>query len=151
MSIWGSVLDFVSKPLTMWIDKSESRKYMKTEGQLEITKAEVQFKVAQFQAKAERLMRNDQVDADYDMAAQSEKRHTFADEILLVCTIVLVGCHFFIPESMASGWAAMGYIAAPWWLEFIIVGIYISIFGLMRLFRAWSPFSGRAKKGKVDE
>jgi hypothetical protein len=151
MSLFSSVLGFISKPLTMFIDKSESRKYMKEEGKLAITKAEVALKVAQFQAKADRLMKNDQVDSDYDMAAQAEKRHTLSDEILLVCTILLVACHFVIPDSMAAGWAAMGYESAPWWLEFIIVGIYISVFGLMRLFRAWNPFSGNAKKGKDIE
>lgn len=152
MISWGDVLGFISKPITMWIDKSESRKYMKTEGQLEITKAEVAFKVAQFKAKSDRLLKNDQVDADYDLAAQAEKRHTLADEILLVCTIALVGCHFLFPASMAAGWAAMGYKTAPWWLEFIIVGIYISVFGLMRLFRAWNPFHKKqASKVKVEE
>ncbi len=150
MSLFSSIIGFISKPLEVWIDKSESRKYMKTEGKLAITKAEVAFKVAQFQAKSERLMRNDQVDADYDMAAQSEKRHTLADEILLVCTIILVSCHFIIPESMAEGWAAMGYTDAPWWLEFIIVGIYISVFGLMRLFRAWNPFNKIKKEKDVE-
>jgi hypothetical protein len=151
MSIWSSVLGIISKPVTMWIDKSESRKYMKAEGELAITKAKVAFEVAQFQAKADRLTKNDQNDANYDMAAQAEKRYTLADEILLACTIILVSCHFIIPASMAAGWAAMGYTSAPWWLEFIIVGIYISVFGLMRLFRAWSPFGGRAKKGEKNE
>ena len=144
--MWESIMGFISKPLTMWIDKSESRKYMKTEGKLEITKAEVALKVAKFQSQADRLQRNDQADSDYDMAAQNEKRHTLADEILLLCTIVLVGCHFVFPAAMAAGWLAMGYASAPWWLEFIIVGIYISVFGLMRLFRAWNPFGNRGKK-----
>ena len=126
----------------MWIDKSESRKYLKEEGRLEITKAKVAFEVAKYKSQAERLMINDKSDSDYDIAAQNEKRHTLADEILLVCTIVLVGCHFFIPSAMAAGWIAMGYATgAPWWLEFIIIGIYISVFGLMRLFRAWTPFN----------
>ena len=144
--MWESIVGFISKPLTMWIDKSESRKYMKDEGKLEITKAKVAFEVAKFQSRADRLTRNDAADGDYDLAAQNEKRHTLSDEILLVCTIVLVGSHFFFPAAMAAGWLAMGYASAPWWLEFIIVGIYISVFGLMRLFRAWNPFSKRSKK-----
>lgn len=146
--MWESIIGFISKPLTMWIDKSESRKYMKEEGNLEITKAEIAFKVAKFKSQADRLTRNDASDADYDMAAQNEKRHTIADEVLLFCTVALVACHFIFPAAMAAGWLAMGYASAPWWLEFIIVGIYISVFGLMRLFRAWSPFSSKDKEKK---
>ena len=146
--MWGTVLGFVSKPLTAWIEKSESRKFLKEEGNLEITKAKVALEVAVMQSKAERLLKNDIVDADYDRQAQMEKRHTYADEVLIVCTIVLVGAHFFYPVECAQGWAAMGYLSPPWWLEFIIVGIYISVFGLMRLFRAWNPFGNSKEKIK---
>ena len=139
--MWESIIGFLSKPLTMWIDKSESRKYLREEGKLEITKAKVAFEVAKYQSQADRLLRNDAADSDYDMAAQREKRHTIADEVLLFCTIVLVACCFIWPAAMTAGWLAIS--TAPWWLEFIIVGIYISVFGLMRLFRAWTPF----KKG----
>lgn len=127
----------------MWIDKSESRKYMKEEGYLEITKAEVALKVAQHKSKADRLLRNDVADSDYDLAAQREKRYTIADEVLILCIIVLVASCFIWPAAMTAGWAAIN--TAPWWLEFIIVGIFVSVFGLMRLFRAMNPFKG--KKG----
>jgi len=83
-------------------------------------------------------------DSDYDKQAQLEKRHTIADEILILCTIVLVGAHFFVPEKLAAGWSAMGYTSTPWWLEFIIVGIFVSVFGLMRLFRAMNPFANKS-------
>jgi hypothetical protein len=121
---------------------------MKDEGKLEIQKAKVALTVAKFTSQAQRLTAQAQVDGDYDIAAQNEKRHTLADEILILCTIILVGAHFFFPASMAAGWLAMGYTSAPWWLEFIIVGIFISVFGLMRLFRAWSPFSKSKVQGK---
>lgn len=144
--MWNAVLGFISKPVTAWIEKSEARKYMKDEGNLEIAKAKVAMKVAKMQAEANRLVVNDQVDAEYDRYAQMEKRYTLADEILLVCTIVLVGAHFFYPAFMAAGWAAMGYASTPWWLEFIIVGLYVSVFGLMRLFRAFNPFGNKSNK-----
>lgn len=145
-----AILGFLSKPFTAWIEKREARKYMKEEGNLRIQKAKVDLTVAKHEAKAQRLLKNTEVDAEYDLQAQMEKRHSFSDEILLIATVILVGAHFFFPASLAAGWAAMGYAAgAPWWLEFIIVGIYISVFGLMRLFRAWSPF-GKQRRTKDD-
>ena len=57
-----------------------------------------------------------------------------------------------MPAEMQAGWEAMGYAKPPWWMEFIIVGIFISVFGLMRLFRAWRPFSPKEPKlTKVPE
>jgi len=132
------ILGFLSSPVTAWIEKRESRKYMKEEGHLAIKKAEVALKVAELQGKAERAMQNDKVDADYDLQAQREKRYTIADEVLMFVTIIMIACTFLFPAQMALGYAALA--AAPWWVEFAIVGIYISVFGLMRLFRAWSPF-----------
>lgn len=142
---WDKILGFISAPVTMWIEKSEERKYMKEEGSLNLAKAKVAFKVAQFKSKADRLMQNDAVDAEYDRYAQMERRHTIADEFLIFCVTILVSCHFIIPEDMAAGWAAMGYTSPPWWLEFIIVGIFVSVFGLMRLFRAFNPFGNKEK------
>lgn len=144
--MWEAIIGFLSKPFTAWVESREARKYMKDEGALEIQKAKVEFEVAKHKAKAMRLLKSNEVDAEYDLQAQVEKRHSLADEVLLLCTIVLVGAHFIAPESLEAGWTAMGYTeGAPWWLEFIIVGIYISVFGLMRLFRAWSPFGKRVK------
>jgi hypothetical protein len=142
----NTLLEFLGRPLTAWVEGRESRKYMKEEGKLEITKAEVELKVARHRAEAKRLLMNDAVDADYDKQAQLEKRYTLADELLTICVILLVAAHFIFPASLAAGWAAMGYTSAPWWLEFIIVGIFVSVFGLMRLFRAMNPFSKKGDK-----
>jgi protein-S-isoprenylcysteine O-methyltransferase Ste14 len=144
--VWKSILGFLSSPLTAWVEGKASRDYMKAEGALAITKAKVAVEVAVMEGKAQRALLNTQVDADYDMAAQSAKRDTIADEILIVCTIILVASHFFFPESMDAGWEAMGYVKPPWWLEFIIVGIFVSVFGLMRLFRAFNPFNRKKEK-----
>jgi hypothetical protein len=141
--VWNSILGFLSKPVTAWVEGKASRDYMKEEGALAITKAKVAVEIAVMEGKSQRALLNTQVDADYDMAAQTAKRDTIADEILILCTIVLVASHFFFPESMADGWRAMGYVTPPWWLEFIILGIFVSVFGLMRLFRALNPFKGK--------
>lgn len=138
--MWGAILELLAKPFVAWIEKSESRKYMKEEGELEITKAKVALEVAKYTAEADRLKLSDLSDSDYDKQAQLERRYTFTDELLTFCMVALVGAHFFYPESLALGWEAMGYKGAPWWLEFIIVGVFVSVFGLMRLFRAMSPF-----------
>jgi hypothetical protein len=145
--MWDQVLGFLSRPVTAWVEGRESRKYMKEEGALAITKAKVALKVSKFEAEAERLKTLDAADSDYDKQAQMERRYTLADELLIVCVILLVGAHFFFPASLAAGWAAMGYTSAPWWLEFIIVGVFVSVFGLMRLFRAFNPFNRGKKDG----
>lgn len=139
--MWATLLEIISRPVTAWIEGSESRKYLKEEGNLEITKARVALEVAKFQAEAERLKASDTADGDYDKLAQLEKRFTLADELLTCCVVVLVASHFFFPESLKAGWEAMGYSSTPWWLEFIIVGMFVSVFGLMRLFRAFNPFN----------
>ena len=144
--MWSNILGFLGKPVTAWVEGKASRDYMKAEGALAITKAKVAVKVAVLEGKAQRALLNTQVDADYDMAAQAAKRDTIADELLIVCTIVLVASHFFFPESMEKGWEAMGYLTPPWWLEFTILGIFVSVFGLMRLFRAFNPFNKQEKK-----
>lgn len=143
--MWDSILEIISRPITAWVEGKESRKYLREQGNLEITKAKVALEVAKFTAEAERLKAGDLADADYDKQAQIEKRFTIADEILTGCVIVLVASHFFFPEELRKGWEAMGYSSTPWWLEFIIVGMFVSVFGLMRLFRAFNPFN-RGKK-----
>ena len=146
--MWSTILDIISRPVTAWVEGRESRKYLKEEGNLEITKAKVALEVAKYTAEAERLKIGDMADADYDKQAQLEKRFTIADELLTVCVVVLVASHFFFPEDLRKGWEAMGYSGTPWWLEFIIVGMFVSVFGLMRLFRAFNPFNRNKEESK---
>jgi sterol desaturase/sphingolipid hydroxylase (fatty acid hydroxylase superfamily) len=142
----SSILGFLSAPVTTWIEGKNSREFMKSQGALEVTKAKIALEIAEMQGKADRLKLNDKVDADYDKAAQMERRHTLADEFLIFFVVLLVSLHFIIPGKMAAGWLAMGYENPPWWLEFIIVGIFVSVFGLMRLFRAFNPFNKEVKR-----
>lgn len=146
MGLLKGILDFLSSPVTKWVEGKQARDYMKDEGNLAIKKAEVALKVSKFEAEAERLRVRDSADIDYDLRAQQERRFTLADEVLLLCTIVLVGCNFIIPEKMQAGWDAIAM--APWWLEFIIVGMYVSVFGLMRLFRAFNPMNKEKSSGR---
>ena len=148
MGLLKGILDFLASPVTAWVEGKQARDYMKTEGNLAIKKAEVALKVSKFEAEAERLRSRDTADVDYDLRAQQERRFTIADEVLMFCTVVLVSCHFVIPDKMQAGWEAMGYMSPPWWLEFIIVGMFVSVFGLMRLFRAFNPFNKEKSNGK---
>lgn len=149
--MWATLLEIISRPVTAWIEGSESRKYLKEEGNLEITKARVALEVAKYQAEAERLKAGDVMDGDYDKQAQLEKRFTLADELLTCCVVLLVASHFFFPEDLRTGWEAMGYSSTPWWLEFIIVGMFVSVFGLMRLFRAFNPFNRQSGSSDPKE
>jgi hypothetical protein len=146
--MWSDILGFLARPVTAWVEGKASRDYMKEEGALIITKSKVALEVAKQTAEAERLLSRDVADADYDRQAQLEKRYTYADELLTICMVLLVGAHFFFPAVLTAGWLAMGYTSAPWWLEFIIVGIFVSVFGLMRLFRAFTPFNKNKEENK---
>ena len=146
--MWSTILDIISRPVTAWVEGRESRKYLREEGNLEVTKARVALEVAKYTAEAERLKAGDVADADYDKQAQMEKRFTLADELLTLCVVVLVASHFFFPEDLKAGWEAMGYSSTPWWLEFIIVGMFVSVFGLMRLFRAFNPLNRQSESNE---
>ena len=52
--MWSTILGFISKPITSYIEGKQARQYMKTEGALEIKKAEVGLKIAEFKERADR-------------------------------------------------------------------------------------------------
>ncbi len=144
MGLLSKVISFFTNPVADLTGSYRERKRIAAETAASVAMAEANFKIAQFEAKARRCEQAEQNDADYDLLVLKNRDKTFMDEVIILFFLALFICHFIpaMQPYMAAGWKAMGYTGAPWYFEFVIVGIAVSTLGLMRLFRA---FWGRSK------
>ena len=139
MSWLSSLFSFLTNPIADLTGSYRERKKVAADMAADIARAEGKLKIAQFTAQAARAERQENNDSDYDQTVLSNRRETYIDEIIILVFLGLFLAHF-VPDlqpHMAGGWQAMGYEGAPWYFEFIIVGICVSTLGLMRLFRAF--------------
>lgn len=134
-----TAFEFFTNPIADLTGGYRERKRIAAEMAADVAKAENNFKIAQFKAKARRCEQAEQNDADYDLLVLKNRDKTIMDEIIILFFLALFVCHFIpaMQPYMAAGWQAMGYDGAPWYFEFVIVGIAVSTLGLMRLFRAF--------------
>jgi len=135
----SKLLSFITNPFADVVGGWQARKTIAAESAAVIAAAEVGLKLAKFKAKERRLEKQADTDADYDMQVLRNRAESLMDNFVII-TVFIVWLAHFVPYTqpyMASGWKAMGYAGAPWWLEFLIVGIGVSTLGLMRLFRAF--------------
>ena len=134
-----TALEFITNPIADLTDGYRERKRIAAEMAADIAKAENNFKIDQFNAKARQCEQAEQNDADYDLLVLKNRDKTFMGESIILFFLGLFVCHFIKPMQpyMAAGWKAMGYNGAPWYFEFVIVGIAVSTLGLTRLFRAF--------------
>lgn len=134
-----SFFSFLTNPIADLAGGYRERKRIAAEMAAGIATAEGNLKIAKFNAQAKRLENQEQNDSDYDQTVLNNRRETLMDELIIIVFLGLFLCHF-VPDLqpyMAKGWGAMGYDGAPWYFEFVIVGIAVSTLGLMRLFRAF--------------
>jgi hypothetical protein len=136
-AIFGGIAKAVVDGVSGFAQRRQERKSMESKGKLEILQAKIDYKVAKFQSRANRIMAKENNDASYDMQVLKNREHTLADEFLIITVVIIWLLHYipYMQPYMASGWVAMGYEGVPWWFEFVIVGIFVSTLGLMRLFR----------------
>ncbi|HEA15345.1 MAG TPA: hypothetical protein ENH88_02625 [Pseudoalteromonas prydzensis] len=134
-----SVLSFITDPIADLTGGYVERKRIAAEMAADVARAENNFKIAQFNAKAKRCMQAEQNDADYDLLVLKNRDKTMMDEVIILFFLGLFIGHFIpaMQPYMQKGWQAMGYNGAPWYFEFVIVGIAVSTLGLMRLFRVF--------------
>ena len=143
-----TLVSFITDPIADLTGGYVERKRIAAEMAADVARAENNFKIAQFEAKAKRCMQAEQNDADYDFLVLKNRDKTIMDEVIILFFLGLFVCHFIpaMQPYMHKGWQAMGYEGAPWYFEFVIVGIAVSTLGLMRLFRAfWGSKSGNKK------
>ncbi|MEL4471101.1 hypothetical protein AYI83_15830 [Shewanella algae] len=147
MSWLSSLFGFLTNPIADLTGGYRERKRIAAETAGAIASAEAKLKIAQFTAQAARAERQDVSDTDYDLAVMQNRRFTLMDELIIIVFLGMFISHFVpnLQPYMHGGWVAMGYQGAPWWFEFVIVGIVVSTLGLMRLFRA---FWGREREKK---
>lgn len=140
MRLLSKILSFFTNPVADLTGSYRERKRIAAETAASVAMAEANFKIAQFEAKARRCEQAEQNDADYDLLVLKNRNKTLMDEVIILFFLALFICHFIpiMQPYMAAGWKAMGYTGAPWYFEFVIVGIAVSTLGLMRLFRAFS-------------
>jgi len=134
-----TLVSFITDPIADFTGGYVERKRIAAEMAADVARAENNFKIAQFNAKAKRCMQAEQNDADYDFLVLKNRDKTIMDEVIILFFLGLFVCHFIpaMQPYMHKGWQAMGYEGAPWYFEFVIVGIAVSTLGLMRLFRAF--------------
>ncbi|WMS91373.1 hypothetical protein [Pseudoalteromonas sp. HL-AS1] len=148
MGWFKTLVSFITDPIADLTGGYVERKRIAAEMAADVARAENNFKIAQFEAKARRCMQAEQNDADYDLLVLKNRDKTLMDELIILFFLGLFICHFIpaMQPYMHKGWQSMGYKGAPWYFEFVIVGIAVSTLGLMRLFRAF--WGGKAKGNK---
>lgn len=132
-----SLFSFLTNPIADLTGGYRERKRIAAEMAADVATAEVNFKIAKFNAKAKRLEKQEDNDFNYDQQVLENDANSVFPEIVKLYFIVIFSLHF-IPQMqpyMAKGWEAVR--AAPWYFEFIMIGLVVSTFGLMRLFRAF--------------
>lgn len=118
LPIIGAIVSAVSGVANSWL---ENRK-VKAKGKIDISKAKINFKVAQYEARAQ-----------MDVEAMKGMQFSWKDEYLLVLfSVPLILC--FIPYSVP--WVTAGFAVLqtlPIWYQWAITGMVAATFGL----RTW--------------
>ena len=146
-----SIFSFLTDPIADLTGGYRERKRISSEMAASIATAECNLKIAKFKAEETRLLNTENNDTDYDMQVLKNRKNTYMDEIIIIFFLALFAMHF-LPSTqpiMLKGWIAMGYKGAPWYFEFIIVGIAVSTLGLMRLFRVFFRAKEKDKTKQV--
>ena len=144
------------------VGQYQARKTIKAESAARIAEKGADLEVARMDAEVRRYGKDSAADADYDMQVLRNRDRSWIDEILITVFILIFILPFLdaiqaawsgelvgLAEAVEKGWEAHGYDGAPWWFEFLMVGIAVSTLGLFRLFRLWT--GGRIRKGGNHE
>ena len=142
------------------VGKYQAGKAVKTKSAARIAEKEADLEVARLDAEVKRIGDNSSADADYDLQVLRNRDKSWIDEILICVFIGLFVLPFLdavqatiysgeligLAEAVRQGWAAHGYEdGAPWWFEFVMVGIAVSTLGLFRLLRLWMGWMKKPK------
>jgi len=130
----GTIFKGVGKVAGVF-EKKEELKKMKEENKLKIEQAKSDLQVAKIKANETIITSQSKADSSYDMIALRQKSKSKTDEVLAILAMIpAIGC--FIPglqKYIESGFLIL--TETPWFYQFIFIGIYVSTFGLMSLFR----------------
>ena len=133
---FGAIKGIVGN-VTGVIEKKEEFKMLKEETAFKIAEAKGRLALAKIEAESQMVTAQSQNDASYDMVALKQKEKTIMDEILsLAILFIFIGA--FIPGLQSYIFNGFEILKkTPWFFQFIFIGIFVSTFGLMGLFRAF--------------
>ena len=98
----GKIVEPVVGGISKYATEKNEIKKTKLEGEIEVVKAEAAFKVAEFKAKADRVINTDQNTFDLDKMAMKEAAKTWWDEFLVL--IFLFPFLYTMIFALMSGW-----------------------------------------------
>jgi len=132
----GAIGNIASK-VTGVMEKKEEFKMLQAENAYKMAEAKGRLALAKVEAEAQMVTSQSQNDANYDMVALKQKEKTIMDEVLAF-TILFIFVGAFIPGLQPYIFRGFGILEeTPWFFQFIFIGIFVSTFGLMGLFRAF--------------
>ena len=132
----GAIGNIASK-VTGVMEKKEEFKMLQAENAYKMAEAKGRLALAKVEAESQMVTAQSQNDASYDMVALKQKEKTIMDEVLAF-TILFVFVGAFIPGLQPYIFRGFGILEeTPWFFQFIFIGIFVSTFGLMGLFRAF--------------
>jgi len=132
----GTIFKSASKVAGVF-EKKEELKKMKESNKLKILQAKSDLQVAKIKAKENIVMSQSKADSSYDMIALQQKSKSKTDEVLAFFAMLpAIGCFIPVLQPYISN-GFMILTQTPWFYQFIFIGIYVSTFGLMTLFRAF--------------
>lgn len=150
--IFGNVLGALGKPIASAVGSWQARKQAEVEGRTEIEKARIDYKVAKYRAKVNRLYQEAEHAASYDMQVLRNRQHTWVDEFLVVAIVAITLCAFlpWTAPYVAAGWKAMA--EAPFWFQFAWTVVIVSTLGGMMVLRIFmGSKTGNALTKKIQD
>ena len=128
--MFGSIIKIVGKALTGFIGHKQRMVEATRKSELKLAESKVELEISA-QKQSIKL-------AGADAASERAKKDTYVDEILIVGPILLMIYTVIDPDK------ALIYIdvfsSYPVWVQAIIVGIYIGVFGLRSIFTGLTNF-----------
>jgi len=159
MNILFDLIGSIAKPIINIFQTDSETKRIKIEGKHKIQQGKINLKISNINAKiskikatAKETQTNSENNMTYDMQVLRNRNRTLMDEFLMIWAISLVTAHFIpgLQKHMALGWEAMGYSSPPAWLNFIILGMFVSTLGLRGLLPMSSKFFRKSNKKEAN-
>lgn len=97
MGWFKTLVSFITDPIADLTGGYVERKRIAAEMAADVARAENNFKIAQFNAKAKRCMQAEQNDADYDLLVLKNRDKTLMDEVIILFFLGLFVCHLYRP------------------------------------------------------
>ena len=130
ISLIGSAISLIGSSISSYIGHKQRLVEAERHAELEMAQAKVELEITAQRQSIEL--------AGADAASERAKRHTYIDEILIVGPILLM-IYTVIDPATAKQYIEV-FSSYPIWIQAIVVGIYIGVFGLRSIFTGLARF-----------